>query len=92
MPETESICSDRVVSRSFSVVRSAMEILLDALLWLPRFWMARSALCSLQGMTELECRDIGLTGCEIERCLTPRNRLQRRAAPAPDLEDRRFCI
>ena len=36
------------------------------LLWLPRFWKARSQLACLAAMSECERRDIGLTGCDIE--------------------------
>lgn len=92
MLKIESLRDDQVASLSFSVVRSALGILLDAMLWLPRFWMARRELGNLAIMTELDCRDIGLTGCEIERWLTQRNRFQREAPPAPDIEDHRPCI
>jgi len=73
MLKIESQSDNHFAARSYSVVRSALEIVLDALLWLPRFWIARSELGNLGTMTELDCRDIGLTGCEIERWLTPRN-------------------
>ncbi|TPL00368.1 MULTISPECIES: hypothetical protein [unclassified Mesorhizobium] len=36
------------------------------LLWLPRFWKARSQLACLAAMSECERRDIGLTGCDVE--------------------------
>ncbi|MBA1143341.1 hypothetical protein [Mesorhizobium neociceri] len=40
-----------------------------ALLWLPRFWKARSQLAFLAAMSECERRDIGLTGCDVENAL-----------------------
>ena len=40
-------------------------------------------------MTERDRQDIGLTGCEIERILTPRNRLQQSAPMADDVQNRR---
>lgn len=40
------------------------------LLWLPRFWKARSELACLAAMSECERRDIGLTGCDIENAFT----------------------
>jgi hypothetical protein len=70
MNRIESLAGDRVVCRSLNTCRSAMGILLDAALWLPRFWIARSELGNLAIMTERDCRDIGLNGCEIERYLT----------------------
>jgi hypothetical protein len=39
------------------------------LLWLPRFWKARSQLAFLAAMSECERRDIGLTGCDVENAL-----------------------
>lgn len=36
------------------------------LLWLPRFWKARSQLACLAAMSECERRDIGLTSCDLE--------------------------
>ncbi|MGX5850223.1 hypothetical protein ACWGTO_24385 [Mesorhizobium sp. PL10] len=39
------------------------------LLWLPRFWKARSELSGLAAMSECERRDIGLTGCDIGNAL-----------------------
>jgi len=70
MNRVESLAGDRVVIRSLNTCRSAMSILLDAALWLPRFWIARSELGNLAIMTERDRQDIGLTGCEIERYLT----------------------
>jgi hypothetical protein len=75
MIKIEPPAGDRVVCRSLNTCRSAIGILLDAVLWLPRFWIARSELGNLAIMTERDCHDIGLTGCEIERYLTHRNRL-----------------
>ena len=66
--------SDHVVSRWLNIYQPAIMILLDAALWLPRFWIARSELSNLAIMTERDCHDIGLTGCDIERYLTHRNR------------------
>ncbi|RWC34237.1 hypothetical protein [Mesorhizobium sp.] len=40
------------------------------LLWLPRFWKARSDLAGLAAMSECERRDIGLTAYDIENALT----------------------
>jgi uncharacterized protein YjiS (DUF1127 family) len=89
MTTYEYSSNDGIVSASFSIVRSAIGIAIDVVLWLPRFWKARSELGDLAAMTERDCRDIGLTGCEIECYLTPHNRLQRRAPLEPGLEDRR---
>ena len=41
----------------------------SALLWLPRFWKARSDLAALAAMSECERRDIGLTAFDIENAL-----------------------
>ena len=86
MTRIESPTADRVISRSLNICRSVMLALLDAALWLPRFWIARSELGNLAAMTERDCQDIGLGGCEIEGHLTQRNRLR---LTAPGLEDRR---
>ncbi|RWB66650.1 MAG: hypothetical protein EOQ50_31990 [Mesorhizobium sp.] len=40
-----------------------------ALLWLPRFWRARSDLAALAAMSECERRDIGLTAFDIENAI-----------------------
>jgi hypothetical protein len=42
----------------------------SALLWLPRFWKARSDLAGLAAMSECERRDIGLTVFDVENALT----------------------
>ena len=86
MNRIESLAGDRVVSHALNICGSTIRILFDAALWLPRFWIARSELGNLAAMTERDCRDIGLGGCEIEGYLTQRNRLR---LTAPGLEDRR---
>ena len=86
MNRIESLAGDRVVSHALNICGSTIRILLDAALWLPRFWIARSELGNLAAMTERDCQDIGLSGCEIEGYLTQRNR---RRLTAPGLEDRR---
>jgi hypothetical protein len=80
MIKSELPAGGRVASRWLNICQSAIGILLDAALWLPRFWIARSKLGNLAIMTERDCQDIGLTGCEIEGYLTHRNRLRRRGA------------
>ncbi|RVC74277.1 MAG: hypothetical protein EOS58_18070 [Mesorhizobium sp.] len=42
----------------------------SALLWLPRFWKARSELAALAAMSECERRDIGLTAFDVANALT----------------------
>lgn len=66
---------DRVVCRSLCTFQSATGTLIDAALWLPRFWVARNQLRYIAAMTERDRQDIGLTGCEIENILTHRNRI-----------------
>ena len=87
MNRIESFAGDRVVS-SLNICQSAMGMLLDVVLWLPRFWIARSELGNLAIMTERDCQDIGLTGCEIERYLTQPNGFGG-VQTASALEDRR---
>lgn len=89
MYKIEPLAGNRVVCRSLNTCRSAIGTLLDAALWLPRFWVARSELGNLAAMTERDRQDIGLTNCEIERILTRRNRLHRKALTANDVEDGR---
>jgi len=60
--------------------RHAIGSAIDLVLWLPRFWKARSELGDLAGMGARECQDIGLTGCDIERVLTPPNPWRKRVA------------
>jgi hypothetical protein len=52
-------------SRLFRLLAAAT----SALLWLPRFWKARSDLAALAGMSECERRDIGVTCFDIENML-----------------------
>ena len=87
---SESSDGTRFIIRAIRTARSAIGFLVDVALWLPRFWAARSELGNLTIMTELGCRDIGLTNCEIERYLTHRSRLPHEPPATPELEDRRF--
>src|SRR5215510_2282380 len=89
MIKIEHSAGDCVVSRLLNVCQSAIGILLDGALWLPRFWIARSELGNLAIMTERDCQDVGLTGCEIERYLTHRNRPAAGVLTTHDFEDRR---
>jgi hypothetical protein len=66
------------VSSRWHFGRYALAVVVDVLLWLPRFWKARSELGDLAGMGMRECQDIGFTGCDIERFLTPPNPLRKR--------------
>jgi len=55
-----------------------LAVVVDVLLWLPRFWKARSELGDLAGMSMRECQDVALTGCDIECFLTPPNPWRKR--------------
>lgn len=57
--------TDRRRHASFSLFRM-YEAVKWTLLWLPRFWKARSQLAYLAAMSECERRDIGLTSCDVE--------------------------
>ena len=61
-----------------------------ALLWLPRFWKARSDLTLLAAMSECERRDIGLTACDIENALALPVDRDPTAVLARVVEDRRL--
>jgi hypothetical protein len=89
MIKIEHSAGDCLVSRWLYVCQSAITTLLDGALWLPRFWIARSELGNLAIMTERDCQDVGLTGCEIERYLTHRNRPAEGMLTTHDSEDRR---
>lgn len=54
-----------LLSRSFRPLAA----LFSALMWLPRFWKARSGLAALAAMSECERRDIGLTAFDVENAL-----------------------
>ncbi len=61
-----------------------------ALLWLPRFWKARSDLACLAAMSECERRDIGLTAYDIENALALPVDCDPTQVLAHTVENRRF--
>lgn len=61
------------------------------LLWLPRFWKARSQLAFLAAMSECERRDIGLTGCDVENALALPVDRDPTEVLAQVVADRRHC-
>ncbi|TRC93631.1 hypothetical protein FJV76_03655 [Mesorhizobium sp. WSM4303] len=61
------------------------------LLWLPRFWKARSELSGLAAMSECERRDIGVTAFDIENALTLPVERDPTEVLAQIVDDRRHC-